>query len=82
MLREVYSYWRDEKPTDTFRDFYEEVKNDWEELYPSLKDGNLTFKEYSYGEYLRHDGRLWSSEYYCETMEGTFAYKDDVYFCE
>ena len=82
MLREMYSYWRDEKPTDTFRDFYEEVKNDWDELYPSLKIGNLTFKEYSYGEYLRHDGRLWSSEYYCETMEGTFALKDDVYFCE
>jgi hypothetical protein len=81
MLREMYSYWRDKKPTDTFREFHEEVKNDWDELYPSLLDEILTIDEYIEGNYLRHDGKLWSSEYYCETLEGTFSHIDDTYWC-
>jgi hypothetical protein len=82
MLREMYSYWRDKKPTDTFREFHEEVKNDWDELYPSLLDDILTIDEYIEGDYLRHDGKLWSSEKYCETLEGTFSHVDDTYWCE
>ena len=48
----------------------------------ALKEGDVTWEEYVEGEYLKHNGRYYSNNTYCITLEGTLIDKDNAYFCD